>query len=331
LTTWWENLLYGYPPPGLDVRTSLDLTLQAQADQLLAGRPGAAVLLNAQSGEVLAIASSPNFDANTLDTSWESLVGDAASPLFDRPGMGLYPPGNTLSAFLLASLGQAQSGQPGAPDFRDCALPPAGPSLSASIAAGCPQSVEVLAQAISSRDLLNLLRGLGFFSAPAFPIETLSSVEPSTIGNTSAYLTGAADADPGNVLRISPLQMALAAAALSNKGELPAPRIVISTQTPEHTWLTAPISAQPTAALLPQAAVNAAHLLEAADFSAWEVVSAGEMGGSNQPSTGFAWYVGGTLPEWQGAPLAIALLLEQDDPQRAQAVGRTLLQKAMNP
>ena len=45
LTLWWEHLLYGQPPPGLDVRLSLDLDLQTRADELLAGHKGALVLL----------------------------------------------------------------------------------------------------------------------------------------------------------------------------------------------------------------------------------------------------------------------------------------------
>ncbi len=32
---WWDHLLYGTPPPGLNVRLSLDLKLQRQADQSL--------------------------------------------------------------------------------------------------------------------------------------------------------------------------------------------------------------------------------------------------------------------------------------------------------
>ena len=95
-TSWWEHLLYGQPPPGLDVRLSLESDLQARADELLAGRKGALVLLNAHSGEVLAMASSPSLDANQLNTNWESLVKDPNSPLLDRAAMGMYPAGNAL-------------------------------------------------------------------------------------------------------------------------------------------------------------------------------------------------------------------------------------------
>ena len=34
-TIWWNHLLYGMSPNGLDVRLSMDLTLQARADELM--------------------------------------------------------------------------------------------------------------------------------------------------------------------------------------------------------------------------------------------------------------------------------------------------------
>jgi cell division protein FtsI/penicillin-binding protein 2 len=56
---WWDHLVYGQPPPGLDVRLSIDLDLQRRADALLVNRTGAIVLLNAESGEILAMTSHP--------------------------------------------------------------------------------------------------------------------------------------------------------------------------------------------------------------------------------------------------------------------------------
>jgi cell division protein FtsW (lipid II flippase) len=93
LTIWWSHILYGYPPPGLDVRLSLDLGLQSKADQLLAGQRGALVLLNAQNGEIFAMASHPTFDANYLEENWLQLIQDQSAPLFNRAVLGRYPVG----------------------------------------------------------------------------------------------------------------------------------------------------------------------------------------------------------------------------------------------
>jgi hypothetical protein len=49
-----------------------------------------------------------------------------------------------------------------------------------------------------------------------------------------------------------------------------------------------------------------------------------------QPETGspLTWYVGGTQPGWGGTPLALALVLEENDPQAAQDIGRQILANA---
>lgn len=94
LTRWVNQILYGQPPPGLDVRTTLDLDLQSIVDQSIGENTGAAVLLNADRGEILAMASHPTFDANQLDLTWNELVQDDRAPLLNRATLGRYPAGD---------------------------------------------------------------------------------------------------------------------------------------------------------------------------------------------------------------------------------------------
>lgn len=88
---WWNHILYGQPPPGLDVRLSLDLDLQSRADESLGKHQGAVVLVNAESGEILAMASHPTFNANLLGEIGDDLLTDENSPLLNRATQGLYP------------------------------------------------------------------------------------------------------------------------------------------------------------------------------------------------------------------------------------------------
>ena len=97
---WWDHLLYGTPPPGLDVRLSLDLKLQKQADQLLGDNKGAVVLMNAQTGEILVMASHPTYDPNKLDEIGASLAQDQNTPLINRATQGTYPVEPALAPFL---------------------------------------------------------------------------------------------------------------------------------------------------------------------------------------------------------------------------------------
>jgi len=106
---WASHLLYGQPPPGVDVRTSLDLDLQQAADSLLADQKGALVLLNAQSGEILAMASHPTFNANRLSEIGQNLLQNPNSPLLNRATQGLYPAGAALGPLLLADSGESKA------------------------------------------------------------------------------------------------------------------------------------------------------------------------------------------------------------------------------
>ncbi len=334
LTIWWEHLLYGQPPPGLNVRLSLDLDLQTTADNLLNGHQGALVLLNAHTGEILAMASSPTFDANQLSSTWESLVNDPGAPLFDRAAMGLYPVGNALGPFLLAGSSQQPSGRFTGTDLQDCAVIPTGLTWGEVIASGCGQPVMQLVSAMNDQALISLLDGLGLFTAPNFPVETLSSSRPGSLSDAFAYILGqSGNLDSDTFLKVSPLQMALAACSLSNAGERPAPRLDMAFETPQSSWVGIPLTGQSQAALQELVANNVSHALVSAELPIWQVVA--QVHGIAEPSTGsnpgYTWYLGGTLPEWKGAPLAIAVLLEESNAQLAQEIGHTLFQTTMYP
>jgi len=87
--------------PGADVYTTLDYEVQHTAVEALDGRPGAAVMLDVHTGEVLAYASSPTYDPGELVRGlsrkrWRALGDDPTRPLLDRNARGLYPPASTF-------------------------------------------------------------------------------------------------------------------------------------------------------------------------------------------------------------------------------------------
>jgi cell division protein FtsI/penicillin-binding protein 2 len=99
LEVWWNRVLYSQPPPGQDVRLTLDLDLQRQADAALGERRAALVAMNARSGEILAMASHPTYDANRLDEQHSALLNDPGAPLFNRAVQGRYPLGDLARLF----------------------------------------------------------------------------------------------------------------------------------------------------------------------------------------------------------------------------------------
>jgi hypothetical protein len=187
---------------------------------------------------------------------------------------------------------------------------------------------------MNGQELITLLDALGLFTPPSFPVETLSSSRPGSLSDPVTYITGLqTDPETGAILHVSPLQMALAAAVLSNAGERPAPRLVMSVDTPQSGWVMLPVTSQPQQALQSQAAINTAEALTSDVLPIWQVVAAQKSDAENSSGTnpGYSWYLGGTLPEWQGASLAIAVLLEENDSIRVQEIGHSMFQAAINP
>jgi cell division protein FtsW (lipid II flippase) len=109
---WWDHLLYGTPPPGLDVRLSLSLALQSKADQLLGGHAGGIVLMNADTGEILVMASHPTYDPNRLSDEGEALAQNPSAPLVNRTTQGLYPIGTSMLPLIRAKFGDTQPTDP---------------------------------------------------------------------------------------------------------------------------------------------------------------------------------------------------------------------------
>lgn len=84
---------------GFNLSLTLDRELQALAEKGLAGKRGAIVAIDPESGEVLAMASAPSFDPNLFisgidSNTWGGLVSGDESPLQNRAVSGLYPPGS---------------------------------------------------------------------------------------------------------------------------------------------------------------------------------------------------------------------------------------------
>ena len=98
-----RDLLYNQPPEGLNIRLTLDLFNQQIADDALGDSSGSAILMNAETGEILAMASHPYFNPATLDEDWEMLTGDENAPLINRATQGEYPVGTALFPFVMTT------------------------------------------------------------------------------------------------------------------------------------------------------------------------------------------------------------------------------------
>ncbi|MCR4705340.1 MAG: penicillin-binding protein 2 [Lachnospiraceae bacterium] len=92
-----ENQLAGRKNPGNELYTTIDLTLQQAADRAMGIYKGAIIALDPKTGQVLAMVSKPDFDANTIAEKWDSYLADEEnSVLLNRAAQGLYQPGSTF-------------------------------------------------------------------------------------------------------------------------------------------------------------------------------------------------------------------------------------------
>jgi len=85
---------------GNNLITTLDWNIQKTAQEALAGKPGAVVVLNPATGEILAMSSSPAFDPSSFTRKlsvkeWNALFSDPLKPFQNRAIQGQYPPGST--------------------------------------------------------------------------------------------------------------------------------------------------------------------------------------------------------------------------------------------
>ncbi|GFI61629.1 penicillin-binding protein A [Clostridiales bacterium] len=81
---------------GDNIRLTIDMDIQKLAFNLLGDNIGAAVVIDPTTGSIIAMASSPGFDPNSVNRDWDKLSTDENSPMLNRATQGLYPPGSTF-------------------------------------------------------------------------------------------------------------------------------------------------------------------------------------------------------------------------------------------
>ncbi len=89
------------PVAGNDLKLTIDMGLQQYGEMLMNGKNGAIVCIEPQTGEVLAMVTSPCYDPTLLigkerGNNYMKLLNDQRRPLLDRSIMGAYPPGSTF-------------------------------------------------------------------------------------------------------------------------------------------------------------------------------------------------------------------------------------------
>jgi len=317
----------------LDVRLTIDGTLQRNAWEALQGETGAIVILDPLSGDILALVSSPAFDPNRLDADWQTLISREDAPLLNRTTQGLYQPGMIFAPFTLA-----WSEASGLVHLEDQVLDATrvfsldGMSLTCMLTladveevdyghvlrAGCPGPIAELGTNLGADGLEEMVQAFEFTRPPAIRIET-APIKAVVMGSTSRDWQAAAIGQGD--LTITPLQVARAFSTIITDGYLPALRIVSAVKDVNGRWqeveslgvrdqvIDAGISAKIRTALI-------------SDSGSFLSFSARAIAGSEEES--LSWYVCTSI-DGAGNVELILVVLENASDARVKAIGLSLL------
>jgi len=97
------SYLLGKRQAGNTVELTLDSSVQRKAEDVLTGYNGACLVLDASTGATLALASSPTYDVNNVESILNGTTTNTTSELYNRATQALYAPGSTFKIVSLAA------------------------------------------------------------------------------------------------------------------------------------------------------------------------------------------------------------------------------------
>lgn len=235
----------------LNLQLTVDARLQRVAYQALGGQAGAVVAIRPETGEILAMVSYPAYDPNLLlgtgaAEQWQALLDDPSRPLADRATRELYPPGSTFKTVVASAAIESGLAAPETvfPDPSQFPLPGSTATVSNAGGGPCNNGVQTnllqafvrscnttfarLAIEVGAEPIGQVAEGFGFNTTIDFPWEPAESTfltdqlreDPAALGQS-----GIGERD----VRVTPLQMAMIAAAIANQGQVMTPYLVAKT------------------------------------------------------------------------------------------------------
>ncbi|MBS1696479.1 MAG: D,D-transpeptidase PbpA [Actinobacteria bacterium] len=349
----------GRDPRGGNVSTTINPQVQTAAWEAMQKGcdgpcKGAVVALEPSTGKILAMVSAPSYDPNLLAShdveeqgvAWEQLRDDPNSPLLNRAIAETYPPGSTFKVITTAAALQAGA----TPDTQLTAVPrlqlpdstatlenfggqPCGSGPTASLrdafAKSCNTAFVQLGVNTGVDALADTAQAFGFDMAPpAIPLQ----VAESTVGSMSdAAALGMSSIGQKDVA-VTPLQNALVAATIANKGVTMQPYLVDSLRGPDLAVISTTAPTEERRAVSPQVAATLTDLMVAAEqvtqqkgaIAGVQIASktgTAEHGTDPRNTPPHAWYI--AFAPAQAPRVAVAVLVE-DGGNQLSATGGAL-------
>jgi peptidoglycan glycosyltransferase len=258
-----QDVFAGKKPTGGAVELTIDPDVQQAAWDALGEARGAAVVTDAKTGEILAMVSKPSFDPNALavhdpaavQAAYTALENDPAGPLHNRAVAGdLYAPGSTFklvtAAAALESGDYTADSELQAPDALDlpgssrkltnfgestCAADGT-MTLAQAMAVSCNTAFGWLGMELGQNQIARQAERFGFGEDLSIPLYVVPSVFPKSMDRAQTAMAAIGQFDD----RVTPLQMAMVAAAIANGGREMKPQLVRSERAADMSVVTQP-------------------------------------------------------------------------------------------
>ncbi|CAO5172829.1 Peptidoglycan D,D-transpeptidase PbpA [Frankia sp. AiPs1] len=240
---------------GGTVVTSLVPAVQQAAAEALGDRRGAVIALDPKTGAVLAMVTSPTYDANPLASHTEQtatdaytvLSGDKSQPLLNRATQQTYPPGSTFKLITAAAaLARGRTPQTRIAAPNELKLPLSTVTLPNfdgetcgdgqtdtlihALTISCNTAFGQLGIDLGDDALRQQAEAFGFNTTfPDFPLAQARSVFPSGLDGAQTAQSAIGQYN----VRVTPLQMAEVVAAIANGGTEMKPYLVSELRGPD--------------------------------------------------------------------------------------------------
>jgi peptidoglycan glycosyltransferase len=240
----FESILTGLQSrkrEGADVVTNLDVEAQQTAYNALAGRKGAVVAVEPQTGKVRVLASDPVYDPNQIPRNFAAFNSDPDKPLLNRTTQELYPPGSTFKVVTAAAALDTGKVTPesiidGASPQTFSGVPLAnfggenfGPiSLTDALTNSVNTVFAQVGEKVGRSTLVDYMDRFGFGEDPKLDYPDGQMVASGIRNSSGRYVRGNDGFDVARVaigqggaegeIQATPLQMALVAATVANGG-----------------------------------------------------------------------------------------------------------------
>ena len=242
-----RNLLTGEKRQGGGVELTLRASMQEAAAAALGDRKGAVVALDAKTGAILALYSSPSFDPNALASrdagevqdAYATLDADPKNPMLNRTISERYAPGSTfkvLTAIALIENGIAN------PDTRmdspvSTTLPGTNtevsniesstcgdgkPTLTEAFARSCNTTFVIASEKLTTQQLTDVTKRFGFGHEQEIPLTVIPSVFPADADSAQLAMSSIGQYS----VQATPMQMAQVAQTIANGGQMMSPYLI---------------------------------------------------------------------------------------------------------